>query len=50
METEPSKPRGFVRKYAFYFFAPFALMLLSLLVLYAIYGPRVFVAFLYAGM
>jgi len=51
MDIQPAQAgwRAFVRRYSFYFLAPFGILLLALLLLYAIYGPKVFVAFLYAG-
>lgn len=45
-----SRLRAFLGAYRFYFLAPIALLLLVLLVLYSVYGPKLFVAFLYAGM
>ncbi|NLO91676.1 MAG: hypothetical protein GX410_06765 [Elusimicrobia bacterium] len=42
--------RAFIAAYRFYFLAPIALLLATLLALYAVYGPKLFVAFLYAGM
>jgi len=44
------KLKEWARKHAFYLLAPLGLLVLTLLVLYAIYGPKVFVAFLYAGV
>lgn len=45
-----AKFKEWTRKYAFYLLAPLGLLVLTLVVLYIIYGPKMFVAFLYAGI